>query len=538
MLFPNHLPYIGHMDAPGSDIPDFDSGRALTSEKGQTAPMRYRWLALILLGGLWFSATAAVIAPPPALAAQFTAGPCRFHVPAGLQITCGYLSVPEDHGATKGRLIRLAVAIAHTARAPRQADPVVYLAGGPGSGAVASTPALALGWAAFLAHRDLIVVDQRGTGFSQPSLACTAQDHTPPAPGELQTPGGRAAAEYRDLLRCRDRLTKAEVRLAAYTTAASARDLRDLRIALGYPRWNLLGISYGTRLALAALRVDAQGIRSVILDSVYPPQENLFTAMPGSLDRTLQMLYADCAAEAPCRKLAPTLRTTLAQLIAHLDVRPVDVAVRRPDGHLVSMRIDGARLIEIVLGALSQSRLIPLLPLAIVNAAKGDYSLIREFERQREQRAQGHSAAMYYAVECSEDLALAGVSARQAAAARYPLLTGYYRGVQEFTPASGDLCQAWSVIAPTPDVSAPVVSDVPALLLAGEYDPITPPSWADTAAATLRHSEVYHARGTGHAVITRGACPRKLIATFLDRLTARSAAACLAGIGTPVFAGR
>ncbi len=171
-------------------------------------------------------------------------------------------------------------------------------------------------------------------------------------------------------------------------------------------------------------------------------------------------------------------------------------------------------------------------------AANGDYGLIQVFERQGEQRAQGHSAAMYYAVECSEDLVLTGPRARQAAAARYPLLAGYYRGVQEFTPASGDLCRAWGVTAPRPEVTAPVVSDVPALLLAGDYDPITPPSWADTAAATLRHSEVYHVRGTGHAVITRGQCPHTLIGTFLDHLTARSAAACLAGIGKPVFAGR
>src|SRR3954463_15798727 len=103
--------------------------------------MRYRWLALILLGGLWFSATATVIAPPPALPAHFTARSCPFRVPTRLRITCGYLSVPEDHSATGGRVIRLAVAIAHTAHAPRQGDPVVYLAGGPGSGAVASTPA-------------------------------------------------------------------------------------------------------------------------------------------------------------------------------------------------------------------------------------------------------------------------------------------------------------------------------------------------------------------------------------------------------------
>src|SRR5262249_37076447 len=264
---------------------------------------------------------------------------------------------------------------------------------------------------------------------------------------------------------------------------------------------------------------------------VYPPQENLFTAMPGSLDRALQMLYADCAAQTPCRRLAPSLRTTLTQLIASLDARPVDVAVQSPSGQLISIRLDGARLIEIVFRSLSESKLIPLLPLAIVAAANGDYRLIREFESQREQRAQGHSAAMYYAVECSEDLAVAGLGARQAAAARYPLLAGYYRGVQEFTPASEDLCRAWGTTAPGPEVTAPVVSDVPALLLAGEYDPITPPSWADTAAATLRHSEVYDALGTGHAVITRGACPRKLISAFLDHLTASGAAACLVGIG-------
>lgn len=500
--------------------------------------MRYGWLALLLVGGLWFGTTASLSARQLAPAAQFSAAACQFRVPAGLDITCGYLSVPEDRDISKGRLIRLAVAIAHTARAPRQADPLIYLAGGPGSGAVVSTPTLAQGWATFLAHRDLIVVDQRGTGFSQPSLDCTAQDHAAPAPGELQTPSGRAAAEYRDLIRCRDRLIKAGVRLAAYTTAANARDLRDLRIALGYPRWNILGISYGTRLALAALRVDAQGIRSVILDSLYPPQANLFTAMPGSLDRALQLLYADCAAQTACQKLAPALRATLAQLIADLDLRPVDIDVRNPSGQLVSVRVDGARLIEIVLSALSQSRLIPLLPLAIVQAAKGDYSMIGAFERQREQRALGHSAAMYYAVECSEDLALAGLSARQAAVARYPLLAGYYRGLQEFTPASADLCRAWDTSAPKPEVSAPVVSDVPALLLSGEYDPITPSRWADIAAATLNHSEAYYAPGTGHAVITRGACPHKLIATFLDRLTARSAAACLAGIGKPVFVGR
>src|SRR5215471_9828932 len=119
-------------------------------------PIRHRWFALLLMIGVWLSATAAAIAPPLAPAARFTESSCPFRVPAQLHITCGYLSVPEDRGARGGRAIRLAVAIAHTARVPQQADPVVYLAGGPGSGAVATTPVLAQGWADFLAHRDLI----------------------------------------------------------------------------------------------------------------------------------------------------------------------------------------------------------------------------------------------------------------------------------------------------------------------------------------------------------------------------------------------
>src|SRR5262249_24577235 len=169
-------------------------------KRAQTA---YSRLVLILLGGLWFSATAAVIAPPPELFTQFTASRCQFRVPAQLRITCGYLSVPEDHSAVGGRGVRLPRALTPPTGAPPPADPAVSLAGGPGSGAVATTPALAQGWATFLAHRDLIVVDQRGTGLSQPSLACTAQDRTTPALAELQTPRGRAAAEYRDLIRCR-----------------------------------------------------------------------------------------------------------------------------------------------------------------------------------------------------------------------------------------------------------------------------------------------------------------------------------------------
>ena len=493
--------------------------------------MRPHWLILFVLVTLLAGTVPAAAQP----ATAFQAAPCQFVVPKALRITCGFLVVPEDRAAPNGRQIRLAVAIAKTARSPRQADPVIYLAGGPGSAAVATTPGLAQGWASFLAHRDLIVIDQRGTGFSQPSLACTAQDAEPPT--AAQTPDDRAAAEYRSLIHCRDRLVGAGVQLGAYTTAASAEDLRDLRQALGYSRWNLFGISYGTRLALAAARADPGGVRSLILDSAYPPQANLFTAMPSSLDHSLQKLYADCAASVVCQRLTPDLRTTLEQLVAQLDAQPIDLVVANPSGQPLTVRVDGTRLIEIVFRSLYQTALIPQLPRAIVTAANGDYRLITQFETKRQERSAGHSAALYYAVECAEDLATTSVTARQKAAAQYPLLAGYYRSVQEFTPASADLCAAWAAPPPSAETTATVESAVPTLVLSGDYDPITPPAWADATVASLPRSEVYHVAGTGHAVITRGACPRQMIGAFLDTFSAARAASCLSAFGPPAFLG-
>lgn len=470
---------------------------------------------------------------------RFSPGRCPFGVPKGMRIDCGYLSVPEDRAHPDGRQIRLAVAVARTGRAPRLADPVVYLSGGPGSGAVYSTVTLARGWADFLAHRDLVVVDQRGTGFSQPTLTCPElapvhSEHMRQAPSATERLDGERAA----LLRCHERLERAGVDLDAYSSASNAADLRDLRVALGYRQWNLLGISYGTRLALTAMRQDPGGVRSAILDSVYPPQANLFTGLPPNLARALRTLFDGCSAQPRCAAAYPDLEGTFYRLVAQLDERPITISVRTPSGATQPMQVSGARLIEVVFRMLYVSAELPRLPQMIAETAAGTYGQLARMQASRLSRSQGVSEAMYYAVECQEDMAQIGLEQARDAVDAHPQLQTYFNGMQELTPSGFALCDAWRSAAPDPAVAQAVVSEVPTLLLAGEYDPITAPAWADDAAATLSRSEVYHFPGTGHAVITRGVCPRRMIGTFLDTFSAAGVAGCRTSLGPPAFVTR
>lgn len=490
-------------------------------------------LLVLFSAVIWpLGGTAAAKGP---LGAQFTTARCPFRAPKGIPITCGYLTVPEDRGDPNSAQIRLAVAIARTARDPKAADPIVYLAGGPGSPAVASAPLVARAWSAFLRHRDLIVVDQRGTGHSRPALICP--EHTN-AMGELSkaqdAQATRAQAEYDALMQCRERLTASGVRLSAYTTAASAADLRELRLALGYPHWNLLGVSYGTRLALEILRQDPDGIRSAILDSPYPPQVNLFTSMPANLDRALRTLFTGCSAAPACQQAYPHLETTFYNLVSALDAHPITIRVRDPHGRFVRMRIDGGRLIEVVFRMLYVTDMLPNLPRMIAATAVGSYGPLAEMESLRLRRAHGHSAAMYFSVQCSEDMALTNLDQVQAAVAAYPQLRSYFAGMLEFTPNGVALCSAWGVVPPDPRIAEPVQSHVPVLILSGEYDPITPPDWAQIAAATLSSSETYLFPGTGHAVIGRS-CARQMIQAFLEGLSAAPSDACHESLPAPSF---
>ena len=302
-------------------------------------------------------------APNPA---RFERADCKNGLPSSFSnaVECGNLFVPEDRSRRDSRLIQLHVAIIRTTNPNPSPDPVVYLAGGWAYPALADLAHVLPGFEQVLMNRDLIVFDQRGVGYSEPSLDC------PEIPDQLyqdtvaQVSASIRAKDYTKAARvCHDRLVDAGIDLAAYTTAANAADIEDLRAALSYDQLNLYGISYGTRLALAVMRHYPKGVRSVVLDSTYPPDENVFEDEAAILGRSLDLLSARCAADAACQRKYPEPKRVLWELADQLDARPHSL-------------LDGNALVGVVWGWMYRADAIPWVPQWLYQMQSGRWTNI------------------------------------------------------------------------------------------------------------------------------------------------------------------
>ena len=236
---------------------------------------------------------------------------CWMELPEGVtegdNIDCGYLIVPEDRGDPSSPTIQLAYAVLYAPADVVKPDPVVYLAGGPGGNAVGELD----GWLdiPYLQDRDLILLDQRGTGYSLPSLNCPEMEQNEENATQV----------------CHDRLISEGVNLQAYNSAENAADVADLRIALGYDEWNLYGISYGTRLALTVMRDHPEGVRSVVIDSVYPPEISSWEQYGQNTADEFNKLFQGCAADVQCSADYPNLEQAFYTTAEQLNAEPVPV---------------------------------------------------------------------------------------------------------------------------------------------------------------------------------------------------------------------
>jgi pimeloyl-ACP methyl ester carboxylesterase len=451
---------------------------------------------------------------------------CRFSVPAGANVECGYLSVPLRHELPGGPRIKLHVAVYQSRSPEPEPDPVVYLEGGPGGEALLLT-ALGFGQriAPFLEQRDFVVFDQRGTGFSEPPLDCPelAELDYDMLGEDVRIPD--ALARYnRAALACRERLGAQGIDFGAINSVQSAGDLAALRTALGYDEWNLYGISYGTRLALSTMRLYPQGIRSVILDSTVPLQ-SAEADTPVSVARGYQALWDGCAADTRCQSAYPNLEQDFYALVERLNQQPVTVQTADPlTGRNYAVVLNGDRLFDAVTQALYSSGVIPTLPLAITAAARGaDYSLLARAKMLQVITWQFVSEGMFYAVRCNEEIAFEDPATLAAADDAFPQFRGAYD--QGFYV---ELCDAWDAGKAPPEENQPLRSDLPTLVLAGEYDPVTPPEHGREAAATLSRSFFYEFPGGAHGVSADGGCPLDVALSFLADPTTAPDTSCIA----------
>ncbi|MBK9178809.1 MAG: alpha/beta fold hydrolase [Acidimicrobiales bacterium] len=453
---------------------------------------------------------------------------CPVEVPAGARVDCAVLTVPEDRSDPSEGEIELAVAVLRSTAEKPAPDPVVYLEGGPGGSALDGLDSWLDPPSWFLDQRDVVLVDQRGTGWSEPSLNC---------PEVEEEPTGEAEALRDAHVACAARLRAGGVELAAYDSTASAADVDDLRRALGLERWNLLGVSYGTRLALTVLRDHPAGVRSAILDSVYPPDVPAYEQEAANARGAIDAVFAACAADRACDAAYPDLWGQLDLAGRALDDAPQAVTVVDPyTGDTYDEDLDGASLVAYLFGALYDAANVPWVPATVDAAARGDAQGALEllgvsapeggFGRQVDDRSDAE--LMYYAVECREEVPFNDPAEAEASMAGETLAVA--DGLLDDVRTAFRMCDALGVPTAPQAVRAPVRADVPTLLLAGQFDPITPPAWAERAASILGRSSVVVLPGLGHAVIDSSDCPLALMLAFLDDPGAPLDTSCVAGM--------
>lgn len=477
--------------------------------------------------------------PEPA-AVAFEPASCEFDGPAEGAVECGWLEVPGDRSDPSGETLRLHVAVFESSNPNKAPDPVVFLQGGPGGDTLELLPLVFEDrFAHLLADRDVIFFDQRGTGYSEPSLACPElRELTFEYIEREDVPADEfLAIQLESIAECRDRLLDEGVDLDVYTSANNAADLADLRVALGIEEWNLYGISYGTRLALTAVRDHPEGIRSVVLDSVYPPDVDLIADAPANLDRSLRQLFDGCDADPACSAAYPDLETLFYQLLQDLDAQPVRAAVTDVfTGEVYEAVFDGAALGSIVFQSLYSADAIEVLPLMLDNIASGETYELSILTSSFLANGEFVSVGMQFSVQCHEEAVFTSPELVTSASAEYPRLEPILAAATNLGPSFFDVCGLWGAGQASPLENEPVGSAVPTLVLAGEYDPITPPAWGLRAAETLEDATFVEFSGLGHGPTADAPCPQEVLRAFLNAPAEPVPTACVADMEPPGFA--
>ena len=469
-------------------------------------------------------------------AASFEPSECPFVVPEGALVECGFVVVPEDHGAPDGPTIRLATVIVRDQSEEHHPDPVILLAGGPGERIVANALALAPTLAPLHPDRDLIFFDQRGVGLSEPALECpefvqVMLDSLDEADADLII-----ETIFDAIMTCRDRLVGEGINLSVFTTAQNAADVESIRTALGYEQVNLYGGSYGSLLAQATMRDYPDHIRSAAINSTLPLEKSLFVDVATTFADAILYLLDSCTADQACNEAYPDLKAVLFEVIDQLNAKPIPITVTNPtDGQSYDVLLTGDAVRDNLGMFLYISQIIPVLPQAVYDVYNGDYELMTQLISTRLALLDLLSRGMMLSVMCNADLVgktpedllniTAGLPKQLASSAD-----------MEFTIEFGmfGVCENWPVPVADVSVKEPLISDIPTLVLEGEFDPVTPPEYGELVAGYLSNGYYFEFPGVGHDVVGNE-CAREIAGRFIDDPSQAPDAACILDMPGVVF---
>ena len=432
------------------------------------------------------------------------------------RLLCGTVQQPLNIKAVKdaeNQTISIHFAIIPAIKPLYPTEAVLAFAGGPGQSAFDAAAVFAQALRYARENRDILLVDQRGTGKSG-LLQCDGMDLVSQFAFDESTADIVALAKT-DTLACKEKL---QVDLSHYTTVTAASDFEAVRQALGYQKLHLYGGSYGTRMAQEYMRQYPAAVVTATLDGVVPFNQSL-GALGAASDASVAALYAYCEASETCHQQFPRARQQLQQLIQQLDAAPVSTRVRHPRTFaLIDLTLTRAKLQQAIRFALYSNNSRALLPYTIEQALAGDYSPLVGLMLSQD-IVQQLSVGVNFAVVCAEDVPFWTAESRAEFAKSY-----LGRTWMQSAEAS---CAVWQTPAVDVAYTQPLQTATPVLLLSGGLDPVTPPAWAELAMSQMPNARHLVAPHATHIVASQSCAP-KLISQFISQQSAANLdASCL-----------
>ena len=443
-------------------------------------------------------------------------------------IVCGYLVVLERHDRVEGAVIRLAVAILPATDSDDPVAPLVILHGGPGGSAVENMDYL------FSDHptrqdRAIILVDQRGSGLSEPTMDCPEIVAYWYGQSEDQQNEEESAEEALSAFEaCRDRLRGEGVDLSAYSTEESAADIEDLRTVLAHDRINLYGVSYGADLAIAVMSIYPDGIRSVILDSAIPANQDYDLSERAALEE----IFSACEKSTACNRAYPHLEMVFKQTIERLNDEPIALKSTFPESdEFVDWVMDGDEFSSLLSISLYDSSMLPTIPMVIHDATKDKYSFFELFSEMETSMNTGRPWGLLVSIECVPQI---------------DYFTSNYVDARRFSSTEaldGDNaphyaeCQMWleddspsaAEIKGEMDFRT-VLPEIPTLVLAGRFDLLVTPDYGNWIAEQLPRAISVTVENSGHGAIASSNCVDRMMQSFLEEPRKELKLDCLGSI--------
>ncbi len=477
---------------------------------------------------------------------NFTKGDCPAQPRFGgtqLEMTCGTLTVPEDRSNPDGTKIELAVSIIQSSGTKTKPDPVLLLMYGP-SGEVNFAQFFAFQYEAVNQGRDIIAVDQRGVGQSQPALTCpdmTSGFQKILAVGPYSDQATRLLQDAEQS--CYQNWVTQGINLAAYSTDATVADIEDLRQSLGVNQWNIYASGYGAQIALKLMQDYAQTVRSAVIDSVGPLRQPDYLGQAAEIEQVFNQFFEDCALDTKCNQAFPDLKKVFFEVVDQLNANPTMVEVADLNsGSRYSVLVDGSRLMDILLtvvggggGGFSGGGVLPEIPRTIYQMKGGSYDNLAKLLGNLTQSLSPSTVGMQTRITCGEVAPLLSIEDLLRSSGQVEEhLRAYFNS--RYTQQDA-ICSVWKDMrtppAAWPEISA---SSVPTFIVYGDRNLGSAPAWNEWLATQLSQSfavEIAGKSGAGGFGRVGSDCQRTMITAFIDDPTSQPDSSCASATPAP-----